>query len=69
MIREFVEGRLIMNERDVATPAAAGNGSHISIPYNIPSTPHVRHHHRPPLQIFLNQYYYAHNVSSLEHLQ
>jgi len=36
MIQEFVEGRLIVNERDSVTPAAAGIGPHIT-----PSTPHI----------------------------
>ncbi|AES71740.1 cytochrome B-c1 complex subunit Rieske protein, putative [Medicago truncatula] len=43
-----------MNERDVTTLAAAKNGSHVSRPHITPSTPHVRHHHRPPLQTLLN---------------
>jgi len=37
---KFVEGGLIMNERDVATPAVAGHKSHISAPH-IPPPHHM----------------------------
>jgi len=46
-IWEFVEGGLIVNERDVTTPTAADNESLKSVPHIAPSTPHVCHHHRP----------------------
>lgn len=41
-----------MNERDATTPAAAGNGSHLSVPHITPTTPHVHRHTDHPVTTY-----------------
>ena len=67
-IQEFIEGRLIMNERGVATPTSAGNGSHISHhtlpPPHPTSATTTDHHHTSPSPHITTTTAHHHNATT-----